>query len=101
MNSMEKMSGKSADIVQKNIEKLKELFPEAVIEKSVDFDTLRQLLDEAKTLDESEEKFGLNWRGKRKTIDIAKTPSLGTLRPCPDESVDWDSSAVFFSADFV
>ncbi len=96
MNSMEKMSDESADIVQENIEKLKELFPEAVTENGVDFDTLRQLLDEAKTLDESEEKFGLNWRGKRKTIDIAKTPSLGTLRPCPDESVDWDKTKNIF-----
>lgn len=51
---------------------------------------LKQLL--GGTVDEREEKFGLNWNGKRRARQIALTPSTGTLRPCPEESVDWDTT---------
>ena len=47
---------------------------------------LRQLLGDA--VDESEEKYGLNWHGKRRARQLALTPSTGTLRPCPEDSVD-------------
>jgi adenine-specific DNA-methyltransferase len=43
-------------------------------------------------LDEKEEKYGLNWHGKRRARQLALTPSAGTLRPCPEESVDWDTT---------
>lgn len=81
---------KSADIVTGNIEALKDLFPEAFEEGKIDFDVLRQLLGGA--VDEKDEKYGLNWHGKRKARQIALTPSTGTLLPCPDESVDWDTT---------
>lgn len=51
---------------------------------------LKQLLGGA--VDEKDEKYGLNWHGKRKARQIALTPSTGTLLPCPDESVDWDTT---------
>jgi adenine-specific DNA-methyltransferase len=81
---------KSADLVAANIDQLRVLFPEAFTEGKVDFDVLRQILGGA--VEEREEKYGLNWHGKRRARQIALTPSLGTLRPCPDESVDWDTT---------
>ncbi len=80
----------SADIVADNLAQLQSLFPEAFAEGKVQFDTLRQLLGGA--VDEADEKYGLNWHGKRRARQIALTPSTGTLRPCPDESVEWDTT---------
>ena len=51
---------------------------------------LRQLLGDA--VDDGEEKYGLNWHGKRLARRLALTPSTGTLRPCPEESVEWDTT---------
>nr|WP_047170001.1 site-specific DNA-methyltransferase [Sphingomonas sp. Y57] len=81
---------KSADIVNGNVEALKVLFPEAFKEGQIDFEVLRQLL--GGTVDERDDKYGLNWHGKRKARQIALTPSTGTLLPCPEESVDWDTT---------
>jgi adenine-specific DNA-methyltransferase len=78
---------KSPDIVAGNIEQLKTLFPEAFTEGKVNFEVLKQLLGGA--VDEREEKYGLNWHGKRRARQLALTPSTGTLRPCPEDSVDW------------
>lgn len=81
---------RSADIVDDNVEQLKVLFPDAVKEGKIDFDVLKQLLGSA--VDERDEKYGLNWFGKRKARQLALTPSTGTLRPCPEDSVDWDTT---------
>lgn len=81
---------RSADIVAENIEHLKALFPEAFTEDKIDFEVLKQLL--GGEVDEREEKYGLNWHGKRQARQLALTPSTGTLRPCPEESVDWDTT---------
>ena len=83
-------AAQSADIVTDNLSHLQSLFPEAFAEGKVQFDVLRQLLGGA--VDETDEKYGLNWHGKRRARQLALTPSTGTLRPCPDESVDWDST---------
>ena len=80
----------STDIVAENIEQLKSLFPEVFTEDKIDFEVLKQLLGDA--VDESEEKYGLNWHGKRQARQLALTPSTGTLRPCPEDSVDWDTT---------
>jgi adenine-specific DNA-methyltransferase len=80
--------------VEGNIAQLKALFPEAFTEGRVDFEVLKQLLGAA--VDEREEKYGLNWHGKRRARQLALTPSAGTLRPCPDESVDWDTTQNLF-----
>jgi adenine-specific DNA-methyltransferase len=80
----------SADLIAGNIEQLQSLFPEAFTEGKVDFEVLKQLLGGA--VDDREEKYGLNWHGKRRARQIALTPSTGTLRPCPEESVDWDTT---------
>lgn len=80
----------SMNITADNITKLKSLFPEAFNEDSVDFEVLKQLLGE--NVDDKEERYGLNWHGKRRARQLALTPSRGTLRPCKDESVDWDNT---------
>lgn len=91
---MKEQDGESLDIVNENLEMLKTAFPEAFTEGGVNFDTLRQLL--GGDVDEGEEKYGLNWHGKKKARQIALTPSMGTLRPCPEESVDWDTTQNLF-----
>jgi adenine-specific DNA-methyltransferase len=80
----------SRGIIAENIEQLKVLFPEAWTDGKIDFDVLKQLLGGA--IDESDEKYRLNWHGKRQVLAGAQTLSLGTLRPCPDESVDWETT---------
>jgi adenine-specific DNA-methyltransferase len=81
---------RSPDVVAENIEQLQALFPEAFTEGKIDFEVLKQLLGGA--VDEREEKYGLNWHGKRRARQLALTPSTGTLRPCPEDSVDWDTT---------
>lgn len=81
---------RSADIVAGNVEALRALFPEAFEEGKIDFEVLKGLLGAA--VDDREEKYGLNWHGKRRARQIALTPSTGTLLPAPDESVDWDTT---------
>ena len=81
---------RSPDPAADNLAQLARLFPEAFAEGKVDFDILRELLGDA--VDESEEKYGLHWHGKRRARRLALTPSAGTLRPCPEESVGWDST---------
>lgn len=89
----------SADVVAENIARLKALFPELVAEgrdgASVNVDVLKQLVGDA-TVSDCDEKFGLNWHGKRRARQLALTPSTGTLRPCPEESVDWDTTQNLF-----
>ncbi len=80
----------SPDLAAANIAELASLFPDAVAEGKVDFDALRELLGDA--LDSGDEKYGLSWHGKRRARRLALTPSTGTLRPCPEESVEWDST---------
>ena len=80
----------SADIVAGNVATLQGLFPEAFSEGRIDFEVLKQLLGD--TVEEREEKYGLNWHGKRRARQIALMPSSGTLLPCPAESVDWDTT---------
>jgi adenine-specific DNA-methyltransferase len=82
---------KSPDLVAANIEQLKALFPEAFTEGKVDFEVLKQLLGGA--VEGREEKYGLNWHGKRRARQLALTPSAGTLRPCPKDSVDWETTS--------
>ena len=80
----------SADIVTENLDHLKTLFPAAFSEGKIDFEVLKQLLGSA--VDDHEEKYGLNWHGKHQARQLALTPSTGTLRPYPEESVDWDTT---------
>ncbi|MEU9327622.1 site-specific DNA-methyltransferase [Streptomyces canus] len=80
----------SMDVVSDNVEQLKVLFPDAFTEGKIDFEVLKQIL--GGEVEEGEEKYGLSWRGKRRARQIALTQSAGTLRPCPQDSVDWDTT---------
>lgn len=81
---------KSSDVVSENISALQAVFPDAFREGKIDLDVLKQLLGGA--VEDREEKYGLNWHGKRNARQIALTPSVGTLLPCPEDSVDWDTT---------
>ncbi len=87
---MEKLDGKSMDIVSENIAKLKELFPDVFSEGKIDFEVLEATLGEC--VDAKEERYSFNWNGKAKARRIAQTPSTGTLRPAKEESKNWDST---------
>ncbi|MEG1283711.1 MAG: site-specific DNA-methyltransferase [Lactococcus sp.] len=88
------MNSKTTDIVAENVNKLKELFPEAFTEGKVDFEALKEVLGEY--VDGREERYSFTWHGKSKARLIAQTPSAGTLRPCKDESVNWDTTQNLF-----
>ena len=89
----------SADLIANNIAKLKAMFPELLTETTqggkttatLNVEVLKNLIGDATAAD-SEEKYGLNWHGKRKARQMALTPSTGTLRPTPEESVNWDTT---------
>ncbi|GMA81614.1 site-specific DNA-methyltransferase [Shewanella glacialipiscicola] len=99
INQLEKITGnspeaKSLDITQQNIEQLKQLFPDVFSENKIDFEALKAVLGEA--VDDSEERYNFTWNGKTKARQIAQTPSTGTLRPCKQESVNWDTTENLF-----
>ena len=94
MDPLKKEDGETSSIVNENIEALKSIVPDAFTEDGINFDVLRQLLGD--DVADGEEKYGLTWHGKKKARQIALTPSTGTLRPCPEESVDWDTTQNLF-----
>lgn len=85
----------SVDILAGNLAQLKALFPELITEgasgPAINVDVLKALVGDQSVTD-ADEKYGLNWHGKKKARQIALTPSTGTLRPCPEESVDWETT---------
>ena len=88
---MEKISNCSLNLEQKNIEKLKKLFPEAVQEGQVDFDILKMLLG-SEIIGGGQEHYQFTWNGKYQSIKTAQTPSSATLRPCKEKSKNWDTT---------
>ncbi len=89
-----KTDGASKDITAENTEALKHLFPECITEGKVDFDVLRELL--GGEIDDRPERYSFTWNGKSRARRIAQTPSTGTLRPCPEESVNWATTQNIF-----
>ena len=97
---MDKLKMQTADGVQGNISRIAELFPECITEvnnqmggvkRSVDFDKLRQLLS-SDIVEGNEERYQFTWPDKRKAILAANAPINATLRPCPKESVNFDTT---------
>ena len=94
---MDKLRMMSMDNVQMNVEKIQKLFPNAVTEVlrdgkptlAIDFDVLKQELS-AELIDDKEERYQMTWPDKKKSILLANTPVSATLRPCKEESVDFD-----------
>lgn len=87
---MKKLNGESMDITAENIKAMEQLFPEAFEEGKIDFDVLRQLLGDF--VDDAQEKYSFKWNGKGKALRLSQTPSMGTLRPCREESKYWDNT---------
>lgn len=86
--------GKSLNLEAQNIEQLKQLFPDVFREGKVDFEALKAVLGEH--VEDNEERYNFTWHGKNKARQIAQTPSTGTLRPCKEKSVNWDSTQNLF-----
>ena len=96
---MDKMKFESADITSQNIEKIAELFPNCITEtpdedgnlkKAINFDILKQ--DLSKDLVNGKECYEFTWVGKKESIIEANKPIRKTLRPCKEESVNWDTT---------
>jgi adenine-specific DNA-methyltransferase len=69
-------------------------FPEVFAEGAIDFDQLRRVLGE--WVDSGKERFGLNWPGKAECMKVIQQPSVASLRPVPEKSVDFDQTGHLF-----
>lgn len=96
---MERMRMESMDMVAQNVEKIGELFPNCVTEsidengtfkKVINFEMLKQML--SADVIEGNEAYEFTWVGKKAAIVEANKPIRKTLRPCKEESVDWDKT---------
>ena len=87
---IDQIDGLSMDIEQTNLDKLRSVFPECVSEGKLDIDKLLSLCGEY--IDNDFEKYKFEWKGKADCLRLAQKRSTGTLRPCREESVDWDTT---------
>ena len=101
---MEKLKLHSPDFTEENIARLAALFPncvteardeKGVVKKSIDFDQLRQELSTS-IVDGPQERYRLDWPGKREALLAANAPIAKTLRPCREESVDFETTKNLF-----
>jgi len=101
---MDKLKMHSLDMTADNIEKIAAIFPNCVTEsanaqgelkKSIDFDLLKQELS-GSIVDGPQERYHLNWPGKREALLTANAPIAKTLRPCREESVHFDTTENLF-----
>ncbi len=97
---MDKLKMQTPDLTDKNIEQLAALFPNVITEtkdengnlkKAVDFDLLKQALSK-KLVEADDERYRLDWPGKKASLLKANTPITKTLRPCKEESVNFDTT---------
>ena len=84
------MDGMSMNLEQANMDKLKAAFPECFAEGKLDIDKLLSLCGEY--IDNDFEKYKFEWKGKAESLRLAQKRSTGTLRPCPEDSVNWDTT---------
>lgn len=102
---MDKLKMHSPDLSQDNIAKIRELFPGCVTEArdektgklrlAIDFDQLRQELTDH-IVEGPQERYRLDWPGKREALALANAPIAKALRPCPEESLDFDTTKNLF-----
>ena len=87
----ERLDLRSHDIAEDRRQELLRLFPEIRTEGGkLDFDRLKLALGE--TVEVGKERYGMTWPGKAECFKAIQTPSLGTLRPCREESVSFDTT---------
>ena len=89
-NTNKEQFSQSKNLIQENIQKLKELFPQIITQDRIDFNMLKQLLGDE--IEDDEEFYRFIWPGKYQSIREAHKPSTGTLRPIKEESIDWDNT---------
>ncbi len=89
-----KLNLKSMSITEDQKRKLKHIFPEVFDEDKIDWEKLKVTLGEE--INDSEERFGMTWPGKNDCFRIIQDPSVGSLRPCTEESVNWDTTKNLF-----
>ena len=89
------MNGKSLNITEEKLDRLKELLPEAFSEGKVDWEKLRVVLNGGDT-DFKDERYHLNWAGKTDAFRVLQSPTTATLYPCRGESMDFDGSENLF-----
>lgn len=94
---MEKMTGKSLDLIAENIAQLKALFPEAVTEGKIDFEVLQAIL--GGEIEKRQTYYKFTWNGKEEARAYARIPSMGTLRPCVEESSGKDGTPGKFDSE--
>ena len=94
MTDTAKLDLRSMSITDDQKAKLKQLFPEVFNEDRIDYDKLKQTLGE--DIDTGEERFGMTWPGKSYCFKVIQTPSIGTLKPAKDESINWDTTENLF-----
>ena len=94
---MEKMTGKSLDLIAENIAQLKALFPEAVTEGRIDFEVLQAIL--GGEIEKRQTYYKFTWNGKEEARAYARIPSMGTLRPCAAESSGKDGTPDKFDSE--
>ena len=87
---MDKIDGMTMNVEQANVERLKEVFPEVFADGKVDFDKLQGLLGHY--IADDKEKYSFSWKGKADSLRLAQKRSTGTLRPCKEESKNWDTT---------
>lgn len=97
---MDKLKMQSHDVIGSNIQKIAQLFPNCVTERlgkdgkpemAIDFEKLQAELSNEILL-EGEERYQFTWPDKRAAVRLANTPTTKTLRPCREESVDFDNT---------
>lgn len=93
-SDMQNIAGESMDLTEHNIEQIRQIFPNVFTEGKIDFDALQAELGEV--VEKENERYQFTWNGKEQAKRIATTPTLGTLRPCQEESVDWDNTENIF-----
>lgn len=88
------MDGKSPDLTEEKLSKLKEIIPEAFTEGKIDWEKLKAVLGDE--IEFKNERYVLNWAGKADAFRVLQTPSTATLAPCKEESVDFDKTENIF-----
>ena len=95
MDNINKLGMESEDIVDDNIKKIQELFPDCVTETAdglkINYEQLKQELSKD-IVDDKKERYELTWPGKKEAILEANTPTTKTLRPIRKKSVDFDNT---------
>ena len=89
------MTGESLTIIQDQLEKLKQLFPETVTEGKIDWEKLQATLGK-ENIEFRNERYVLNWAGKSDAFKVLQQSTTATLKPAPEESINFDTTENVF-----